>query len=102
MTEMQTNPITGAVVPPGATGSAAEFLVMSAANALMNSNRVRAVMVIVAFGPADNGTAAPVVMNTWGASNMDQASVLREMAAGLERAAKAEAAGMGPAAPVVQ
>lgn len=99
---MQTNPMTGAVVQPGSTGSAAEFLVMSAANALMNSNRVRAVMVIVAFGPAANGTSAPVVMNTWGSTNMEQAQVLREMAAGLERAAAAEAAGMGPAAPVVQ
>jgi hypothetical protein len=43
--------------------SAAEFLVMNAANVLMNQGRVRAVMVIVAFEPKAGSKNATVVMN---------------------------------------
>lgn len=78
--------------PAKAPPTAAEFLVMNAANVLMNAERVRAVLVIVAFEPQPGAVGAPVVMNPWGGSTMNQVVVLRELADGLERAEAAAAA----------
>lgn len=70
--------------------SAAEFLVVAAAEAIANARDVVAVMVVVAFAPRDGTNDATVILKPWGGSVIGQAQLLRDLADKLERTACGE------------
>lgn len=65
--------------------TAAEFLVVCASGVLMESERVKAVMVIVAYQDAPDKPNGTVAMNAWGGTAEGQVAILRSLAESMEQ-----------------
>lgn len=65
--------------------TAAEFLTVEAAGAIMDRESIMAVMVVVVYAPKAGSTEAPTACRAWGAAPEDQATVLRKLAASMDR-----------------